>query len=475
MTRIFLIIMLATMITGGCKKWDDHNAITGEGLDLDLYERVLQDPSLSKFAELLEKSGYDKVIASSKTFTVFAPGNDALAALDPAIVNDPEKLKLFVGNHIANQSWFTASATSTRNIEMLNGKYLRMLSKTVEGAAITTADRSAKNGVIQVIDKMLPALDNTWETMEHNTTIPAKQKAYMLSLFRNVFDVTNAVQIGVNPTTGEPIYEPGTDSIRTNLFWRNVYDLRDESKRFTLFVLEDAAWDAEVTKFSPFFVTGTADSTKDFAGWEVVKDFAVDSAYTLQTLPAVLTSLSGVQVPIEKAQIKQTIQTSNGVIYVMGKIDITPQEKLRSFHIEGELYRAQSIDKRSVTYFRDRFNTLTQLNFKDVMILNHGVARFNLNYRLNNVYSMKYKVYWVAVNDFQNNNFDQKIGVGAPDTTLLNYVTVTPLNYEEVLVGEFTLDTFQPVLDIYLTAANTTNAANSALVCDYIRLEPSFN
>ncbi|MFD2888685.1 fasciclin domain-containing protein [Chitinophaga cymbidii] len=473
MTRIFLIIALAMVC--GCKKWDDHNAITSEGLKQDLYEQISQDPSLSSFAELLEKSGYAEVIASSKTFTVFAPGNEALATLDPAIVNDPARLKRFVGNHIANQSWFTAPAGKTFNIEMLNGKYLRMQAKTVEDATITTADRYAKNGVIQVVDRMLPALDNTWEALENNTSIPAKQKAYMLSLFRNVFDVTNAEQIGVNPVTGEPIYRPGTDSIRTNIFWRNVHDLRDESRRFTLFVLEDAAWDTEVTKLNPFFVTGTADSTRDLSAWEVVKDFAVDSAYTLQTLPDTLTSVSGVRVPIEKAQIKQTILTSNGVIYVMGKIEVAPERKLLSFRIDAEFYRAQSVDKRGNTFFRDRFNPVTQLAFKDVLVFNHGTSRFNLSYRLQNMYSVKYKVYWVAVNDFQSNNFSQKLGIGTPDATLLDYVTVTPDNYEEVLVGEFTLDAFHPLLDIYLTAANTTNAANSALVCDYIRLEPSFN
>lgn len=473
MTRIFLIITLAMMC--GCKKWDDHNAVTSEDLKHNLFSLISQDASLSRFAELLEQSGYDEVIASSKTFTVFAPGNDALAALDPAIVNDPEKLKLFVGNHIAGQSWFTAAADTMLNIEMLNGKYHRMLGKAVSDAVITTADRYAKNGVVQVIDRMLPALDNTWEAIENNTALPAKQRAYMLSLFRNVFDVTNAEQIGVNPTTGEPIYKPGTDSIRTNLFWRNVHDLRDESKRFTLFMLEDAAWDTEVTKFSPYFVTGTVDSTTGLSAWEVVKDFATDSAYTLQTLPDVITSPSGVPMPVEKTQIKQTIQTSNGVIYVMGRIDITPEQKLRPFHIEAEEYRLQSVDKRSVTYFRDRFNSLTGLGFRDVLVFNHAVARFNLNYQLRNVYSMKYKVYWVAVNDFQANNFTQKLGIGDPLSTLLDYVTVTPEQYEEVLIGEFTLDAFHPVLDVYLTAANTTNAANSALVCDYIRLEPSFN
>ncbi len=52
---------------------DDHNAITDTAVDKDLFTRISENTNLSKFTELLTKTGYDKVIASSKTFTVFAP------------------------------------------------------------------------------------------------------------------------------------------------------------------------------------------------------------------------------------------------------------------------------------------------------------------------------------------------------------------------------------------------------------------
>ncbi len=323
-----LIVLFAgfSMVTG-CNKWDDHNAVTDTAVTQNLFEQISANTALSKFSELLTKSGYDKVIGSSKTFTVFAPTNTALAGLDASIVNDTARLRKFVGSHIANQSYFTTAATGKTRILMLNGKYHNLLLKNIDDATITEADKYAKNGALQVIDKMLPALDNAWETLQNNSTIPAAQKTYMLSLFRKVFDAANAVQVGVNPVTGQPIYQPGTDSIQTNLFWRNVYDLRDESREYSFFVLNDAAWATEVDKFKPYFATGTADSTTDLSNWSVVKDLAMEGVYTNATLPDTLLSKFNVKVPVEKASIVQTIKTSNGNIYIMGKVDVQPRDK----------------------------------------------------------------------------------------------------------------------------------------------------
>lgn len=474
---------LSGILFSGCKKWDDHSAITDNGLTQTLSEQISADPNLSKFSELLVKSGYDKVVASSKTFTVYAPSNAALASLDPAIVNDTAKLNAFVANHIATQTYATANLAAPQRIQMLNGKYQNLLNKTIDEATIVQADKYAANGVLQVIDKMLPVLGNSWETLQANPAIPAAQKTYMLSLFRKVFDLTNAVQIGVNPTTGEPIYQPGTDSITTNLFWRNVFDLRNEKEQFTLFVLTDAAWNSELNKYRPYTatVTNNADSTTAFASWAVVKDLAVAGAYKASATTDTVLSKFNVKVPFEQAAVVQTIKTSNGVIYIMDKVDVQPRHKIQPVKIEAEFYRTTSHDRRGNTFFRDRFNPVTNTHFRDVNVFNHGVALFNINYRLNNVFGgVKYKAYWVALNDFQTANFSQKLAFGTPTAntfTLQNangYTVVAPNVFNEVYLGETTLATYHSVLDVFLTAANSGTAAVSPLVCDYIRLEPQF-
>jgi len=470
--KILVVVMAAGTILAGCKKWDDHNAVTDSALTKTLFQQISEKTELSKFADFLVKTGYDKVIASSKTFTVFAPTNTALTGLDAAIVNDTARLRQFVGNHIANQSFYTTAAVGKLRILMQSGKYNNLEGKKIEDAGITTADTYSKNGVLQVIDKPLPVLDNAWETLQKNTTIPAAQKAYMLSLFRKVFDATNAVQVGVNAATGEPIYQPGTDSVQTNLFWRDVYDLRNESKEYSFFILVDTAWNTEVNKLKPYFATSTTDSTTALASWHVVKDLAVENVYTAATLPDTVLSKTGVKVPVEKTSIVQTIKTSNGNIYVMKKINVLPANKLKQFYIEGENYRFTSADRRGNTYFRDRYSPVTGKDFRDVLVFNHGLALFNIAYRITNVYSTKYKAYWVAVNDFQTVAFTQKLGIGSTASTAFGYTSVAVNNYNEVYIGEFTISNYQSFMDIYLIAANSGTAAVNPLVCDYIRLEP---
>ena len=101
----------------------------------------------------------------------------------------------------------------------VSGAFLPVYSQNqkFEDAAITTADQYAKNGLLHIIDKAAPALSNAWEFVQSNTLMPSKQKTFMLSQ---------------------------TDSTGANAFLRNVYDLRDEKKQFTFFVLTDTSWDA---------------------------------------------------------------------------------------------------------------------------------------------------------------------------------------------------------------------------------------
>jgi hypothetical protein len=473
MQKLLLGIVLTGLLAPSCKKWDDHNAITDEALTKDLLQQITENKDLSKFTTLLIKTGYDKIISASKTFTVFAPTNAALATLDPALENDAPRLRLFVANHIATQSYYT-TGTATR-LQMLSEKYNNLSGKKLEDANITTADRYAKNGVLQVIDKMVPSLPNAWEFLESDPQAPLKQKNYLLSVFRNVFDLTNAIQTGIDPATGKPIYKPGTDSIRTNLFWRNVYDLRDESKQYTFFMVADTAWDKEVAKYSPYFATGSADSTADLTRWTIVKDLAVEGVYTAANIPDTILSKFNTKVGIDKSAIVRTVKTSNGVVFIMSKLPVRTQDKFLPYLIQAENFRSLSADRRGNMYIRDRYNPLTGKDFRDVLVYNHGLALFNLGYRLTDVPAVKYKAYWVAVNDNINNNnvaFTQKLGIGIATSTTLPYVNVALNDYNEIYLGEFTLTTYNALLDIYLTAANSTTATANPIVCDYIKLVP---
>lgn len=470
---LFFIAVAIGLSFSSCQKMtDEHNQVTDGALEKNLMRTIIDNPDLLKFAEILQETGYDKELSSSRSYTVFALKNSEVVGIDPVIRNDAAKLKAFVGNHISRQLYYTDRVTVSTRIAMLNGKYNNMKGNRIGDALIIDADNYASNGVIQIIDKGIPTLESCWDFVTSNSSAPANQKAFMLSLFRNVFDPANAVVIGINPTTGAPIYQAGTDSVYTNLFWNKVHDLKREDKQYTLFMLTDAAWNAEQVKYTPYFVTNTVDSNKLVTGWNVLKDFAVDTVYDPATIPDTVLSKFGTKIPIDRSAIVKTVKTSNGIVYIMSKLDVQPLHKFKPYIIEAENYTATSHDRRSNTYFRDRLNPLTGRDFRDLLIYNHGVAMFNVRYQIEEVPSIKYKAYWVALNDIQTTTHTQRLSIGTAAATTFAYVTVPVTTYSEVYLGEFTMTQYQPLYNVYLVAANNTTAATNLITCDYIKLVP---
>ena len=467
------ILFGVILVTNCTKQTDEHNAIIDEDLKNSLFEKINNTPDLSVFAGYLRQTGYDKILSASGNYTVFAPPNAAFVSFsDPSVFNDTAKLRKLIGNHIAYQLYNTAQVTTSTRVAMVNGKYLNMQGNKIDDATIANANKISSNGLLQTTDKVIPYLSNCWEFL-NTPNAPSKQSAFMLSLFQKVFDTTNAVVVGIDANTGAPIYQPGTDSVFTNLFWNRVYDLRDEKKQYTFFMLTDNAWTAEVAKYTPYFSTSSPDSTAKAAGWHIVSDFAVAGVYDRTTIPDTILSKFNTKVPVTRAEIVNTYKTSNGIVYVMNKIDVQPSSKFKTIVIEAENYAATSHNRRNNTYFRDRFNPVTNLDFTDVLVLNHGVALFNLGYEIKEVPSIRYKAYWVALNDFQTATHTQKLGIGSATSTTFNYITVPANNYNEVYIGEFLMPGYRPVFNIYLTAANSTTNSANPLVCDYIKLVPS--
>jgi len=128
----------------------------------------------------------------------------------------------------------------------------------------------------------------------------------------------------------------------------------------------------------------------------------------------------------------------------------------------------------------------------------HGVTGYYSFYRLNEMPSMKYNVYALAVNDFQTNNMVQSVipvyftppstytvqpcvSTQLPaNTTQLSYAV--PLKtaagaYNEVLLGSFTSNLYG-TLDLRLTSGGTANppvlgsSGTGPIVLDYLRIVP---
>jgi uncharacterized surface protein with fasciclin (FAS1) repeats len=489
---IFLYLFTVLVFSGCNDKWEDHNKIQDPVLAENLFLEIQKNPDLSTFAGYLKETGYDKVIASSKTFTIWAPINLALENLDPAIVNDDSLLKQFVANHISNQAYLTRSADPVLTIRTLNGKNILFTKTKFEEANIIVADRYAGNGVLHIIDMAITPKLNAWEYL--NNSVTSLQKSFLQSQNYIYRDLTQAEITGIDPKTGNPIYKEGTGYFSRNYFLQGISDISNEDGKYTFVILTDDAFNAEKTKVSPYFTVSIAGATPErnafvtdsITSWNIAKDLVFVGDYTIDNLPDTLTSYDSLKVHLDVSAIVETHKVSNGVVYVMNRIDYKMSDKIKPVIIEGENYVPYSGVTPAVSYRNTsgtrstitRRNPYTNANFREIYFYNHGTASYWIHY-LPTVNAVTYKVYWVAVRDFNTTGtityFTQRVAFVT--TALLPafpYKQVDILNYNEVYLGDYTVTTYG-VLDTFLVSATTTGNGTNSLVLDYIKMVPVIN
>lgn len=474
--RLFLGVL--TIALASCSNpWEDRKNNGDPNLDANLNEAIANTAEISKFKELLTKTGYDKTLSESKTYTVFAPTNEALAQVDPSILDTPEEVAFFVQNHIALTA-FSSVRNGDVKIKMLSEKYLVFKGSTIiDDATIINADKYASNGVFHIVNKALSPKQNIWQYINGQAATSEMGK-FLLSLKeKSIYesdDVAKAIAV------------PGiyADSL-TNSFLKNVYNLNNEKNTYTLFLMDDAGYTAEVDKLKPYLIKSTADSTARYSSYFTTRDMVFPKAYKPTELPNSLTSRFGVTVPVDKTQIVgEPIILSNGIIYRMKKVDVKLDKRLVTTKIEGENLSTFYNGSRSKIFYRERKDP-DNIPFNDVMMQNPGTSNFTLRYEGKDFYSTTYDVYWRAVNDVQTNVFQQtlriygKYKVESNFTTFYDPINIAfpyvnvPLNfYGDVYIGKFTLTKARDLNCINLVTANTTTNGNNTLTLDYLKFVP---
>lgn len=467
-----------------CKTWDDRLMTTSGDASMTLSDKIANQAELSTFNGLLQKTGYDKLLRSSKNFTVWAPNNTALANLSASVLNDTTALKAFVGNHIGYQtSEMLSSATDTKLVQLLNGKYASLKGATFNGLATSTANTFVGNGVLHTLVRSSEVLPSLWQYIQNNTTV--KQNNTIAGMVISRFNPDKAQKAGIDPLTGAQLYTSTAPNEQVNRFTTSVADLSTESKRYTYIVLNDAAYDAEVTRIAGYFKAG-GDTTAKESGFNVVKDLVVEGEYTVDNLPSSFTSVLGTKFSIDKSAVISSVKLSNGTALVVNKINLALADKFKSIVTEGENYTAKadfplnlsSSAIATAIAVKDYVDPTTTRKFKQVRVFGHAVSTgFWLKYTLNNLPVMKYKVYWVAYNDWYGSNtattetanlaISQRLLMGSLTSTTFALTALPAKNYSEVYLGDYT-PTKYGSLDMYLMSNGT-----GGLMLDYIRLEPS--
>lgn len=314
-TVFLLAVLFSSFMMYSCKdEWNGHYDRNQALPEQNLYELIKENSSLSKFARLIKVAGYDSLLISTQTFTVWAPDDEALAAVDET---DTEQVRLLVSNHIARFNHSTAEPDS-KIIRMINGKvyyYSHQNGMSFGGSNLISKDQLAKNGILHTLDKQIVYAHNIFEyiTTQSNTT--------KISSF-------------ISKYTMEIKEEQGYDTITTSynpLLESKLYGLGNiaaEDSVFTMIIPTDAAWDAAYERISPYFNVYNADAAiadsikRTQTSLAIINDLIYRERINNPADYSTLTSTSGSLITDVNNLFAGTeqVNASNGIIYLTDEV-----------------------------------------------------------------------------------------------------------------------------------------------------------
>jgi hypothetical protein len=327
---IFQILLFCSLITfSSCEdNWTDHysinkNVVSGK----TLWETIQSTPNLSKFAQILKKEGYDKILSESQMYTVWAPVDSALVNfnLDSTLL-----VKEFIGNHISRFSYSAVASTNT-NISVLNTKVLIFKSVGANfyfgDAKLLKKNIVSSNGILHTIDKQVQFFSNIWEYLAKDQRLDSI-RSYLYSFNKILFDPKNSIAGDVN-SQGQTVY---LDSVfyNANVLFRKLGYLNNEDSTFKVILPTNSAWISSYNTIKTYFrySAGSAGSQysadtlqRRYTLSSLVKDLVFNSR--MQTSPS--DSLTSTQKdvfynPQHLFDGSEQVTASNGTIYITDQL-----------------------------------------------------------------------------------------------------------------------------------------------------------
>lgn len=504
-------LSLITVVFSSCKdSWEDHTILNEDVKNVSVMEFLEKQPQFSEFVSLARETGLDAALASSLLYTVFVPENDAMGAVLSELDTDEAK-RLFVEHHIYEGRLYLPSYNGPDLVKMLSEKvlYLDKEVQSLDGKALSKSISVVLNGAVYSLETALDPRPTVWEYVSEIAP-SGKYIDYLNSLTGLYFDADVSEQVGYNEND-QPVYD--SVFVNRNIYNMDVADLSSEDSTFTLIIISDAAFDTEFQKFKPYFRV-YSDKTKEPDGrdsaliqMEVARNYVFTEAYAPEELPGELISPEGVRVAVDPSQITSSFKASNGYVYVMASSPVALEDKIPVIKVEAET------DKRYFGVGRDQgvAQGYLRINPKasggmDFVLDNHQPSKRILNGLIlsgGKLPSVRYRVYWRAVNDFRtsirnsnDNVLRQRLGTvkvterdefgepdsfGPPITGSINtsFFDVELTAYsdneeeDETYIGTFNNSTFEEVFFQLIQEAESTGAM--AVTLDYIKLVPEFN
>ncbi|MBT8398265.1 MAG: fasciclin domain-containing protein [Gemmatimonadetes bacterium] len=157
-TSAFLFLPLALAL-GACE--DDDPVMMDD--EMNIVQTAQDAGAFGTLLTALDVAGLTSALEGMGPFTVFAPTDDAFAAVDPEVLNDllgdSELLTAVLTYHVVPGEFAAADVAGLSAAPTLNGRDVTLsfdgTTVMVDGATVISADVQASNGIIHVIDQVL--------------------------------------------------------------------------------------------------------------------------------------------------------------------------------------------------------------------------------------------------------------------------------------------------------------------------------
>jgi hypothetical protein len=431
MMKLKLFYMSFGVVAGmilfpACDPWANDTKLKNGDRSKTLFELLQAEPEVSAFVSILQKTGYDLFLQEEQSLTVFAPQNNALSGIN---LDDAGQLKEWVKNYITYLSYYTNDVGSfeIEELQMINDKTVHIAGSSVSGARVIKSNLVGVNGVIHIIDNTITDRKNIWEYLNEQTGY--EQIDIIRSFEEEVMDMERSIQTKVD-LDGHPVYD--TVWVKRNVFLEN-YPIDNERLLFTYILLDNEALDVLKAKYGKYFVQKDAAVQDRRIAYELASDLALEHQTITQA--GRFNSLKDLLVDINPADVRDTYQASNGIVYKVSRADVKMYEnKIKTQIIEAENYidrwdsgNAWAIRYRNwasegkdvmlkgftrntvyYTYYDEETGSATDTS---------KVFTFNTKYRDNDnvvntasnaylkynplLYSTAYEIYWVAYDDLE--------------------------------------------------------------------------
>ncbi len=157
--KTLMLMVVAVLVFGSVQ------AFSGSKDSKDIVDTAVEAGSFTTLVAAVQAAGLEETLRGDGPFTVFAPTDEAFAALAEGTVENllkpenKEQLVAILTYHVVPGKVTSADVVKVKEAKSVNGKGIPIAVNDgvvkVDNATVVTADIMASNGVIHVIDAVI--------------------------------------------------------------------------------------------------------------------------------------------------------------------------------------------------------------------------------------------------------------------------------------------------------------------------------